>query len=46
MHKGVKDALFYGAVGVGDKYTGGAYSNPLYDKEHPRVEVRVTDERE
>ena len=40
VHKGVKDAMFYKAKG-GDKYTGGEYSHPLYDKENPRVEVRI-----
>lgn len=41
VHKGVKDALFYKAGGVGDKYTGGAYEPPLYDAERPRVEIEV-----
>lgn len=41
VHKGVKDALFYGGGGCGDKYTGGSYSPPLYDPENPRVTVIV-----
>lgn len=43
VHKGVKDALFYGlrGKGGGDKYTGGHYEPPLYDKENPRVVVTV-----
>lgn len=41
VHKGIKDALFYGAKGVGDKYTGGQYEPPLYDRQRPRVEVKI-----
>lgn len=41
VHKGVKDALFYKAGGVGDKYTGGSYDPPLYDAERPRVEITI-----
>lgn len=41
VHKGVKDALFYGASGAGDKYTGGSYEPPLYDAKNPRVEVEI-----
>ena len=40
VHKLVKDALFH-KVRLGDKYTGGAYLPPLYDKENPRVEIFV-----
>ncbi len=43
VHKGIKDALFYGLKGKGggDKYTGGSYDPPLYDKENPRVIVTL-----
>lgn len=46
VQKGVCDALFYiprktKKKGAGDKYTGGAFVPPLYDKENPRVEVTV-----
>lgn len=44
VHKAVVDALFYGAKGR-DKYTGGAYSPPRYDRSVPRVEVVVADGR-
>lgn len=39
----MKDALFYGLKGKqgGDKYTGGSYDPPLYDKENPRVEITL-----
>ena len=40
VHKGIVDALFYGAKG-GDKYTGGGFPPPLYDKDNPRVEVSI-----
>lgn len=52
VHKGVKDALFWkpkakgskgGSTGLADKYTGGNYFPPLYDKNAPRVEVFVHD---
>lgn len=39
-HKLVKDALFHKVPG-GDKWTGGVYEKPHYDKLHPRVEVCV-----
>lgn len=42
VQKGVVDALFYG--GSGDKYTGGSFPPPLYDKENPRIEVTITGE--
>ena len=38
IHKGCKDALWPAKEG-GDKYTGGAYSAPLYDPQNPRVVV-------
>lgn len=38
VHKLVKDAMFYKKP-LGDKYTGGFYLSPVYDKENPRVEV-------
>ncbi len=38
VHKGIKDALFYKAK-CGDKYTGGAYVEPFYDKNYPCVLV-------
>lgn len=45
VHKGVKDALFWKPrgtnKGAGDKYTGGSYSSPLYDKENPRTLVSI-----
>lgn len=43
VHKGIKDALFYGLAGKGggDKYTGGSYDPPLYDRENPRVVVTL-----
>lgn len=49
VNKGVRDALFYdeekklrGGSGKGDdKYTGGSFEPPLYDKENPRVIVIV-----
>lgn len=40
VHKLLKDSLFY-KVKRGDKYTGGIYADPIYDKENPRVEVWV-----
>lgn len=40
VHKGIKDAIFYKAEG-GDKYTGGTYWAPHYDKQNPRVVVTV-----
>lgn len=42
IEKGIKDALFYGAKKPGDKYTGGSYSPPKYDKENPRAVVYIT----
>ena len=45
MHKGIKDALFWAPKGTprngGDKYTGGAYLPPRYDKDNPRVKVWI-----
>lgn len=45
VHKGIVDALFYDPdrkkKGSGDKYTGGVFHPPLYDKEEPRVIVAV-----
>lgn len=45
IHKGIKDALFWAPKGAlrrgADKYTGGAYSRPLYDRDEPRVVVRI-----
>jgi isopentenyl diphosphate isomerase/L-lactate dehydrogenase-like FMN-dependent dehydrogenase len=50
VHKGITDALFYredkvkGKTGKGnDKYTGGSFPPPLYDKDNPRVIVIVKD---
>jgi len=40
VEKGIKDALFYKAK-TADKYTGGSYAPPRYDKENPRVVVVV-----
>jgi hypothetical protein len=45
VHKGVKDALCYGAT-HGDKFTGGHYLPPMYDKVDPRVEVLIRPKRE
>lgn len=45
VHKGVKDALFWVKSGMGkgagDKYTGGHYEPPQYDKLNPRTIVTV-----
>jgi len=42
VHKGVKDAIFYQkGGGTADKYTGGGYLPPMYDKKNPRVEIVV-----
>lgn len=45
VQKGVCDALFWAPRGQrkggGDKYTGGSFSPPRYDKLNPRVEVEV-----
>ena len=41
VRKGISDALFYGCSGPGDKYCGGSFPPPLYDKENPRVEVEI-----
>ena len=46
IHKGVVDAICYTAHGKSkkrDKYTGGAFSVPRYDKKEPRVEVVIAD---
>jgi len=40
VHKLVKDALFHKVKG-GDKWTGGVYDHPRYDKDEPGVEVLV-----
>ena len=40
IHKAIKDALWPAKEG-GDKYTGGAYTKPLYDAKNPRVEVLI-----
>lgn len=45
VHKGVKDALCYKAK-FGDKYTGGHYLPPMYDKSNPRVEVLIRPKQE
>lgn len=39
-HKGLIDALFYKSTS-GDKYTGGAFDLPYYDKENPRTLVEL-----
>lgn len=39
-HKAIKDALFYKAKS-GDKFTGGTYWGPMYDKENPRIIVNI-----
>lgn len=50
VQKGICDALFYQQKlpgetkrrrKGGDKYTGGKFEPPHYDKRHPRVEVEV-----
>jgi len=49
VQKGVCDALFYDAQGSrgkmirkgDDKYTGGSFPPPRYDKENPRVVVTI-----
>ena len=41
VHKGLVDSLFYGTNGLGDKWTGGWFAAPLYDREKPRVEVTI-----
>ena len=47
VHKGIKDALFYQkGGGTADKYTGGGYLPPMYDKDNPRVEVIVRGRKE
>lgn len=40
VHKLVKDAMFHKQPG-GDKYTGGIYAPPMYDKNDPHVRVLV-----
>ncbi len=40
-NKGLIDAIFYGSKGTNDKYVGGCYDAPLYDKENPRTEVEL-----
>jgi len=45
VRKGICDALFYRRPsqhrGNADKYTGGSFPPPLYDRERPRVEVVI-----
>lgn len=44
VQKGICDALFYAPRGQkrgNDKYTGGFFMPPLYDKENPRVVVTI-----
>lgn len=46
VRKAVSDALFYTGKGgrgkgSGDKYCGGSFLPPLYDKENPRVEIII-----
>ena len=41
VHKGLVDALFYGTEGAGDRWCGGWFAPPLFDKKNPRVEVLV-----
>lgn len=48
VQKGVCDALFYRPktpgtrrTGGGDKWTGGSFEPPRYDKENPRCEVTI-----
>lgn len=43
VQKGVCDALFYNAGKGDDKYTGGTFVPPRYDKENPRVVVIIKD---
>jgi len=45
VHKVIVDALLYGKSSARDKFTGGAYTPPLYDKANPRVEVVIADGR-
>jgi len=40
VRKGITDALFKGA-GKADRWTGGAFSVPMFDKATPRVEVEI-----
>ncbi len=39
-HKGIVDSLFYKQPG-GDRWVGGSFLPPLYDKDNPRVEVTI-----
>ena len=43
VRKGIADALFYRQQGKGggDKFTGGSFEPPLYDRKNPRVEVVI-----
>lgn len=44
VQKGIVDALFYSGrrgKGTGDKWTGGSFPPPRYDRENPRVEIRI-----
>jgi hypothetical protein len=44
VHKLAKDSLFYNTPagkGAADKYTGGCYAGPLYDKENPRTDMFI-----
>lgn len=47
VQKGICDALFYSrTVKASDKYTGGSFPPPLYDKKNPRVEVMILERHE
>lgn len=41
--KAISDAIFYRKTGrgCGDKYCGGSFYPPLYDRENPRTEVVI-----
>ena len=47
IHKAIVDAICYkeegGKGGKQDKYTGGCFCPPRYDKRNPRVEVVIAD---
>lgn len=47
IHKAIVDAICYtesgGKQSKRDKYTGGAFTPPRYDKKNPRVEVVIAD---
>lgn len=44
IHKAIVDALFYrrGKGSKADKYTGGFFDSPRYDRYNPRVDVVIT----